>query len=355
MSRLSCLLGLLQQLNVDGVLLTGRPNRRYIAAYDISEGMAIVCRSGCRYFTDSRYLEDAQKHLPDFEVQLVNRENTYIKLIQNAIVDFGLATLGYEEEEITAGEFSRLNNALAAKLVPAQQSISEPRMIKSPDEIESIRTAQNITDLVFTDMLGVIRAGLTEKQIYAELIYRIYQQGGEAPSFDPVVVSGPNTSLPHGVAGDRVLQEGDFVTLDFGCKVNGYCSDMTRTVAIGYATEEMQKVYHTVLQAQLAGLNATKSGKSGAEIDAAARAVIEDAGYGKYFGHGYGHGVGLEIHERPNCSPSWQKPIPAGCVCSAEPGIYIPDKFGVRIEDLVVITQDGYENLTKSTKSLIIL
>ncbi len=355
MSRLSRLLDLLQQLNVDGILLTGRPNRRYAACYDISEGMALVCRKGCRYFTDSRYLEDAQKHLPDFEVQLVDLENSYSKRIQNAIHDFGLSTLGYEEEETTAGEMFRLSNALTAGLVPVQQAVSELRMVKDTDELDFIRTAQNITDLVFTDMLNILRPGLTEKQVYAELIYRLYQRGGEAPAFDPVVVSGPNTSLPHGVAGDRVLQQGDFVTLDFGCKVNGYCSDMTRTVAIGHATDEMRTVYDIVLQAQNAGLAATKAGITGAEIDAAARAVIEKASYGKFFGHGYGHGVGLEIHERPNCSPSWQKTIAAGCVCSAEPGIYLPDKFGVRIEDLVVITQDGYENLTKSAKSLIIL
>ncbi len=355
MSRLSRLLDLLQPQNVDGILLTGRPNRRYAAGYDISEGMALVCRNGCRYFTDSRYLEDAQKHLPDFEVQLVDRENTYTKCIQNAIRDFGLSTLGYEEEETTAGEHTRLSESLSAELVPMQKPISELRVVKDTEEIASIRAAQDITDLVFTDMLNILRPGLTEKQVYAELIYRLYQRGGEAPAFDPVVVSGPNTSLPHGVAGDSVLQAGDFVTLDFGCKVNGYCSDMTRTVAIGHATDEMRAIYDIVLRAQKAGLDATRAGVAGAEIDAAARIVIEEAGYGKFFGHGYGHGVGLEIHESPNCSPSWQRAIAAGCVCSAEPGIYLPDKFGVRIEDLVVITENGYENLTKSVKSFTII
>lgn len=355
MSHLSKLRHLIHELNADAVLLTGRPNRRYVAGYDISEGMALISPNGCRYFTDSRYLEDAQKHLPDFEVLLVDRENSYQKRIQEAIYDYHIEVLGYEEEEITAGELSRLSDALTADLLPVQKMVSSLRMVKDSGEIESIRSAQDITDSVFLDLLNILRPGLTEKQVYAELIYRIYQHGGEAPSFDPVVVSGPNTSLPHGVAGDRILQAGDFVTLDFGCKVNGYCSDMTRTIAIGHATDKMRMVYDVVLRAQKAGLTATKAGTTGAEIDAVARNVIEAAGYGKYFGHGYGHGVGLEIHESPNCSPSWQKPIAAGCVCSAEPGIYLPDKFGVRIEDLVVITENGYENLTKSAKSFIIV
>ena len=169
------------------------------------------------------------------------------------------------------------------------------------------------------------------------------------------MVSGPNTSLPHGVAGERVIQEGDFVTMDFGASYNGYCSDMTRTVAVGFATEEMKKIYNTVLEAQLAGLAISKAGVIGGDVDAAARKVITDAGYGPYFGHGYGHGVGLEIHEAPSPNARNEKPMPAYAVCSAEPGIYLPGKFGVRIEDTCVYLADGIENLTKSPKNLIIV
>ena len=174
-------------------------------------------------------------------------------------------------------------------------------------------------------------------------------------SFDPIVVSGPNTSLPHGVAGERKIQEGDFVTMDFGCLYHGYCSDMTRTVAVGYATEEMKKVYNTVLEAQLAGIAATKAGVIGKEIDGAARKVITDAGYGQYFGHGYGHSLGLEVHEGPNPNPGNSNPMPAGAVCSAEPGIYIPGKFGVRIEDVTIVRENGAEIITGSPKNLIIV
>ena len=196
---------------------------------------------------------------------------------------------------------------------------------------------------------------MTEKELQAELIYCLYKNGAEGPSFDPIVVSGPNTSLPHGVATDRVIQEGDFITMDFGVLYNGYCSDMTRTVAVGYVTEEMEKVYNTVLKAQLAGIAVTKAGVTSKEVDGAARQVIADAGYGAYFGHGYGHSLGLEVHEAPNCNPGGETPMQVGVVSSAEPGIYLPGKFGVRIEDVVVFTEDGCENITKSPKNLIIL
>ena len=174
-------------------------------------------------------------------------------------------------------------------------------------------------------------------------------------SFDPIVASGPNGSMPHAVPTDRKIQDGDFVTMDFGCIYQGYCSDMTRTVAVGHVTEEMEKVYNVVLQAQLAGIAAAKAGATGHDVDAAARKVIEDAGYGPYFGHSFGHSVGVEIHEGPNATPSNDKPLPAGAVISAEPGIYLPGKLGVRIEDVLYLTPEGCQNLTLAPKELVIL
>ena len=218
-----------------------------------------------------------------------------------------------------------------------------------------MRKAQQITDRAFSEVLSRVKSGMTEKQLQAELIYSLYKNGADGLAFDPIVVSGPNTSLPHGVATDRVIREGDFVTMDFGAAYQGYCSDMTRTVAVGYATEEMEKVYNTVLQAQLAGIAATKAGVLGKDIDKAARDVIAAAGYGEYFGHGYGHCIGMECHESPNANPSGDKIMEENMVSSAEPGIYLPGKFGVRIEDLVIFTADGCENITKSPKNLIIL
>ena len=340
---------------VDGLLLTSRYSRHYGAEFDIAEGVAIVTRKGCRYFTDSRYIESAENNLKGFEVLEVNRGNGYVKRLNDAIEAFGVTTLGYEENYLTVAELMGYEKELHAKLVPFNKEINGFRGTKEAWELDRMRKAQAIADKAFSEVLGRIKVGMTELELQAELIYCMYKNGAHGLSFDPIVVSGPNTSLPHGVAGERVIQEGDFITMDFGVLYFGYCSDMTRTVAVGYATEEMKKVYNTVLEAQLAGLAATKAGVPGKDIDGAARKVIEDAGYGPYFGHGYGHSLGLEIHEGPNPNMGNSDPMPAGAVCSAEPGIYLPGKFGVRIEDVTIITADGCENITHSPKNLIIV
>ena len=340
---------------VDGLLLTSRYSRHYGAEFDIAEGVAIVTKKGSRYFTDSRYIESAQNGIQGFEVLEMNRENPYAKRLNDAIADFGVTTLGYEEEYLTVAELRHFEQELQAKLVPYNAAIHQFRGAKEEWELERMRKAQDIADKAFAEILSRIKAGMTEKELQAEVIYCLMKNGADGPSFSPIVVSGPNTSLPHGVAGDRVIQEGDFVTMDFGALYGGYCSDMTRTVAIGYATEEMEKVYNTVLAAQLAGIAASKAGMLGKEVDNAARKVIEDAGYGQYFGHGYGHSVGLEIHEKPNCGRYSEDIMVENCVASAEPGIYMPGKFGVRIEDCVIYKADGVENITHSPKNLIII
>ncbi len=339
----------------DGLLLTSRYSRHYGAEFDIAEGVAIVSRAGCRYFTDSRYIESAGKGIRGFDVREVNRENSYSKLLNEAIADFGITALGYEESYLTVAELKSYESRLNAKLVPMNDTISGFRAVKEEWELALMRKAQRITDAAFSEVCNRIKAGMTEKQLCAELIYCLLKNGADGMAFDPIVVSGPNTSLPHGVPGDRVLQPGDFITMDFGALYQGYCADMTRTVALGYATEEMKQVYETVRQAQLAGIAVTKAGVPGKDIDAAARKVISDAGYGAYFGHGYGHSLGLEIHESPSPNAGNSEPMPAGAVCSAEPGIYLPGKFGVRIEDVTIIREDGCEIITKSPKNLIIL
>ena len=340
---------------VDGLLLTSRYSRHYAAMYDIAEGVAIVTKSGCRYFTDSRYIEAAQNGLQGFEVLETNKDHSYSQRLNDAIRDFGVTTLGYEEAYLTVAEFMDYEKKLQAKLTPMNDQIAAFRAVKEPYELERMRKAQAITDAAFKDVLPRIKAGMTEKELCAELIYCLLKNGGEGLSFEPIVIFGPNTSLPHGVPGDRKLQEGDFITMDFGVIYQGYCSDMTRTVAFGYATEEMRRVYDTVLQAQLAGIAATRAGVTGAQVDAAARKVIEEAGYGPYFCHSYGHSIGMECHEMPACSPASKAVMAENMVSSAEPGIYIPGKFGVRIEDVVVFKDDGCEILTRSPKNLIII
>ena len=340
---------------VDGLLLTSRYSRHYGAEFDIAEGAAIVTAKGCRYFTDSRYIESAENNLKGFEVLMVDKDHSYFQRLNDAIADFGVSVLGYEENYLTVGELMGYEKNLNAKLIPFNKQINGFRGTKEEWELDLMRKAQAIADKAFAEVLPRIKTGMTELELQAELIYCMYKNGAHGLSFDPIVVSGPNTSLPHGVAGERIIQEGDFVTMDFGVLYYGYCSDMTRTVAVGYATEEMKKVYDTVLQAQLAGLAITKAGVSGKDIDAAARKVITDAGYGPYFGHGYCHSLGLEIHEAPNTNPGNPDPMPENAVASAEPGIYLPGKFGVRIEDVTIFKADGHENITHSPKNLIIV
>ena len=339
---------------VDGLLLTSRYSRHYGAEFDIAEGAAIVTKKGCRYFTDSRYIESAENNLKGFEVLCVDGIG-YFKRLNDAIAEFEVTTLGYEENYLTVAELMGYEKNLNAKLVPFNAKISAFRAVKEDWELENMRKAQAIADKAFAEVLPRIQVGMSELELQAELIYCLYKNGAHGLSFDPIVVGGPNSSMPHGVAGERKIVEGDFVTMDFGVLYNGYCSDMTRTVAVGFATEEMEKIYNTVLEAQLAGLAATKAGVPGKDIDAAARKVITDAGYGAYFGHGYGHSLGLEIHEGPNPNARNAEPMPVGAVASAEPGIYLPGKFGVRIEDCVIYTENGYENLCTSPKNLIIL
>ena len=339
---------------VDGLLLTSRYSRHYGAEFDIAEGIAIVTKAGCRYFTDSRYIESAENNIKGFEVLDVAGVG-YAKRLNDAIADFGVTVLGYEETYLTVAELMQFEKNLNAKLIPYNAKIYGFRAVKEEWELENLRKAQAIADKAFAEVLPRIKVGMSELELQAELIYCMYKNGAHGLSFDPIVVSGPNSSMPHGVAGDRKIQEGDFITMDFGVLYNGYCSDMTRTVAVSFATEEMKKVYNTVLEAQLAGLAISKAGVPGKDIDGAARKVIEEAGYGPQFSHSYGHGVGLEIHEAPGLSFRSEQEIPENAVCSAEPGIYLAGKFGVRIEDCIIFKADGYENLATSPKELIIV
>ena len=337
-----------------GLLLTSRYSRHYGAEFDIAEGVAIVSKNGCRYFTDSRYIESAQNGLKGFEVMDIAPVG-YIQRLNDAIADFGITELGFEEPFLTYAEFMDYEKNLNCTLVPRNAEINGFRGTKEDWELELMRKAQAITDKAFSEVIGRIKVGMTELELQAELIYCLYKNGATGLAFDPIVVAGPNSSLPHGFASERVIQEGDFVTMDFGALYNGYCADMTRTVAVGYATEEMKKVYNTVLEAQLAGLAISKAGVPGKDVDGAARKVITDAGYGEYFGHGYGHSLGLEVHENPSPNSRNENPMPVGAVASAEPGIYLPGRFGVRIEDTCVFLEDGIEILTKSPKNLIIV
>ena len=342
--------------NLDAVLVTDEKNQRYATGFPFTDGAVIVARSAAWLITDSRYIEAATNTAACCcNVQMFDREHSRLSLIQAALKEAGVERLGAEEEKLSHAEYLGYEKSLGMELLPAQAIFSELRASKSEEEIGYLREAQAISEKALAEVLRIIKPGMTERQVAAELVYHMLLNGSEGNSFDPIVITGKKTSMPHGVPGDEVIHEGDFVTMDFGCLKHGYCSDMTRTIALGYVSEKMDKVYHTVLEAQLAGIAATKAGVAGREMDAAARNVINAAGFEGLFGHSYGHSLGLLIHEGPYANTRNDKPMPAGAVVSAEPGIYIPDEFGVRIEDVTVITETGCEILTKSPKNLIIL
>ncbi len=342
---------------LDAMLLTQEANRFYASGFHSSgaDGIALVSREKAWYFTDARYIEAAERVVEGAEVALVRPGRGYITLLNEAIDAAGLRRVGFEDAYMTVADYNLYREKLHCELLPAAKLLLELRQVKDGAELEIMTAAQRIAERALEDILKEIRPGVTEKEIAARLQYLMLHYGAENMSFDPIVVSGASGSVPHGVPSEKEIQAGEFVTMDFGCIYHGYCSDMTRTVAVGHATEEMRRVYDTVLAAQAAGIAAAKAGATGKAVDGAARAVIEDAGYGEYFTHSFGHGVGVEIHEAPSASPSNDTPLPAGAVISAEPGIYIPGKLGARIEDVIVLQEGGCQNLTNAPKELLIL
>lgn len=346
----------LKKQGLDGLLLTDEKNQRYAAGFAFTDGAVLVGRERAWLITDSRYIEAASASAaPGVTVWLYDRERPLQSRLKEAIREAGMERLAAEDGKLSHREYLAYEKALGRSLYPAGELMAKLRAAKTEAELHAMRAAQAIAERALEEVLGLIRPGMTEKQVMAELVYRTLRHGSEGNAFDPIVVSGPNTSLPHGVPGDRVIRRGDFVTMDFGCLKGGYCSDMTRTVAVGEATEEMRNVYDIVLKAQLAGIAVARAGIPGREIDAAARKVITEAGYGPYFGHGFGHSLGLDIHEAPSPNTRGEEPMPVGAVCSAEPGIYLPGRFGVRIEDVLILREEGCEVITKAPKELLIL
>ena len=356
MSNFSAIRKKLAPSGLDAILLLSPVNRRYAAGFPSSAGAVLVTGQAAYLITDSRYIEAARQTVTDAVVAESSREKRQNDWLREILSAHGVQRLGFEEHWISYAAFGQLQTAFPGlTLVPAQALLDQLRMVKRPEELACMRQAQAIAEAALERVLPQIRPGVSEREIAAELSYQMLRLGAEGNSFDPIVVAGKKSSMPHGVPGDETIAPGDFVTMDFGCLKGGYCSDMTRTVAVGHASEEMRRVYGTVLRAQEAGIAAARAGVEGHLVHAAGEAVIEAAGYGGCFGHGFGHGLGLEIHEAPNFSPGETRLIPAGAVLSAEPGIYLPGRFGVRIEDVIHITEDGCENLTRAPKALLVL
>lgn len=347
----------LESQNLDAILLTEEANRFYASGFHSSgtDGVVLITRKQAWYFTDSRYIEAAGRSIRGAKVREVVPGRGYSVLLKELIEEQVIRRLGADDAYMTMRDWKRYQKALPCEFIPASEFLWKLRQVKDSEEVNAIISAQRIAEHALDDILEEIRPGVSEREIAARLQYLMLHYGASDMSFKPIVVSGPNGSLPHGVPSDRKIQRGEFITMDFGCIYQGYCSDMTRTVALGSVTDEMRAVYETVLAAQNAGIQAARAGVSGRDIDGAARAVIDTAGYGQYFGHSFGHGIGVEIHETPNVSTLNENPLPAGTVISAEPGIYLPGKLGVRIEDMLLLTDTGCQNLTNAPKNLLIL
>lgn len=338
------------------VIITSPENRRYFTGFNSSDGFLVITENEATFFTDSRYIEAAQNQIQVCKSMLLKRVS---ETIVPYLKEKGIENIVLETERLTVAELNSLKKAFDFCFVEASEKLDEIinklRAVKTKEEIVSIKKAQRIAEDAFEHILKFIKIGVTEKEIALELDFYMLSHGAEAVSFETIAVSGKNSSMPHGVPTDKKIENGDFITMDFGAVYNGYHSDMTRTVIVGEPSEKQKEIYETVLKAQKEALNVLKNGVTGVEADKAARDVIEEKGYKENFGHGTGHGVGVEIHESPNLSPYSKATLETGNVVTVEPGIYIPDEFGVRIEDMALITDDGFINLTNCEKELIIL
>lgn len=358
MNHFSVIREKLTEAGLDGLLLTCEHNRFYASGFATmadEDGMVLITKEKNYFITDSRYTEAAEAQLVD--TVLIERlgKESYLDILKKLIPENGVEKLGFEDAAMTVKEYREYTEGLDCEFVPASDVVLNLRQSKDKDEIQSMIAAQRIAEKALAQLLEEIKIGMTEKEIAARLQYLLLLNGAERMAFLPIVASGPNSSMPHAVPTDRKVQAGDFVTIDYGAVFNGYLSDTTRTVAVGYATDEMKKVYEVVLEAQQKGIATAKTGVAGKKVHEAAHDVIRAAGYGEYFGHGFGHSLGLQVHEAPNFNPRNEKPMPEGAVVSAEPGIYLPGKFGVRIEDVVIVRENGCDDITLFPKELTVI
>ena len=358
MNRIAALAEIIRSAKADAMLLTGEVNLMYALKATALEGQCLVLADGSAVFvTDGRYTEAAEAELCPRGFRVVTRTNTsgLYDYLRALLEEHEVKELMYEDDVLTVDQFAFIREKLPCSFHPIGRSILALRARKSEEEIADIITAQRIAEQALARLLPELYTGMTEREAAARLNYYMALLGSEKPSFDTILLFGESTSRPHGVPGDRKLRSGDFVLADFGAVYHGYHSDMTRTVAYGSATDEMRKVYETVLSAQKAAQEAASAGRLCNELHFAAAKVIEDAGYGDCFTHALGHSVGLEIHEMPVAAPRCEDVLCDGIVMTDEPGIYMPGKFGVRIEDMLVISGKAAVNLTKFPKELQIL
>lgn len=342
----------MREEKIDAYVVTRPENGRYLSGFSGGEAILFITAERALLLTDFRYLEQATREAPEFEIIKTGQDHF------DRLAEFGRQArrIGFEGDFVTYESYVKLT-----KIFPQTEFLSIPhlashlRSVKEPQEIEALRQAVKIADAAFAQIIETLVIGQTEEQIGLELEYLMRRAGASKGSFDFIVASGVRSALPHGTASAKKIRSGEFLTLDFGAVYQGYCSDITRTVFLGEPEAKHREVYEIVLAAQKAGIAAVEPGRAGKEVDAAARKIIADAGYGDYFGHGLGHSVGLAVHEGPNLNTSEGRLLEPGMTITVEPGVYIPNWGGVRIEDIVLVTEDGCEVLTQATKEFMMI
>nr|WP_295975553.1 Xaa-Pro peptidase family protein [uncultured Bacillus sp.] len=353
MEKIEKIRAAIENQGLDGILITSPYNRRYVSNFTGTAGAALISRSHAHFITDFRYVEQASKQCTGYEI--VQQQRTIQEEIAKLSQDLGIRKLGFESEYMTYAAYQEYKAAVSVNFVPISNVIEKLRLIKTASEIKILKEAAEIADAAFNHILQFIQPGKTELEVANELEFFMRKAGATSSSFDTIVASGVRSALPHGVATDKVIEKGDMVTMDFGALYQGYVSDITRTISVGEPDEKLKELYYIVLEAQIRGVAGFRPGISGKEADALTRDYIIEKGYGEYYGHSAGHGIGLEVHEGPALSVRSDTILETGMVVTCEPGIYLPGLGGIRIEDDVLITSNGNELLTHSAKELIIL
>ncbi|MDS9471095.1 Xaa-Pro peptidase family protein [Sporosarcina pasteurii] len=343
----------LEKEHIDALLITNPYNRRYMTEFTGTAGVALVSAKDAVFITDFRYTEQAEKEIEGYRI--VQHTKTIIEEVAAQVKNMNVKTVGFEKDDLSFGLYELYNKEIEAELKPVSGIVEKLRMVKTTEELEILQQAAKIADDAFQHIIDYIRPGITELDVSNELEFFMRKQGATSSSFSIIVASGLRSALPHGVATDKVIESGDFVTLDYGALYNGYISDITRTVAVGEPSEKLKEIYAVTLEAQERALQSIKPGMTGIEADRIAREYIASKGYGEAFGHSTGHGIGLEVHEGPALSFRSETVLEPNMVVTVEPGIYLPEIGGVRIEDDIVITEDGNKRLTFATKELLIL
>lgn len=345
---------ILNKAGVEAMLITDPYNLRYFSKFRGGEGILVITKKTKTLIVDSRYTE-AAKEESDFRVVEYNKENPLLDIVNDIISLEHIRSMGFEDRSMLVMEYNMYAEGLKGvdEFLPLGDVLLLERSVKTDEELVYLKKAETIGDAAFNDILNIIKPGITELEIATELEYSMKKHGANGFSFDTIVASGIHSSMPHAIPDEKKVEYGDFITMDFGCLYNGYCSDMTRTVVCGKVDDLQKEIYDIVLTAHLKAMDVIKPGMICKDVDKVARDYIEEKGYGKYFGHGLGHSVGLFIHESPALNPRDNTVLEAGIIETVEPGIYIPGKFGVRIEDMGVVTSNGFESFSNSPKQLI--